>query len=380
MTTSSLDQLRDHVLNDRFEEAARAVNDRYRQASGEILGIFEKMLTVLCQPSLSNDLRNARSFLKLGRPSPRHFLREFIQEGRNQNCLTAVLGNLRKGVPAAVRMGFTGVSDIIGKTDYAVTYRTDIVDYLPDFSLLTDIRLVRLLSSPPNTVDLALFDDRATEKRDEVIASFQKESLAPVKDIFLTVLEKCDDFFALLEDFARNFTLFFEQFRENYFVADDDRAAKWHELGNEYFQLEVVKSSLMLPISPKALYWGMQKEYPLTLKRLKELHEIVTPDIEISDSETVEGERTVVVTCRNPESVREDSLILEPVFHLVPDRMEGTLSFETEVAVVEPNRTYRCRVVRSGGGSVPLSLTVKVICAAKCYSRPFVKEKTFPLP
>jgi hypothetical protein len=379
MTTGNLDQLRDHVLNDRFDEAARAVNDRYRQASGEILGVFERMITVLCQPSLSNDLRSARSFLRLGRPSPRYFLREFIQEGRNQNCLTAVLGNLKKGVPAEVRMGFKGVSDFIGKTDYAVTYRTDIVDYLPDFSRLTDIRLVRLLSSPPNTVDLALFDDRATEKRDEVIESFQKESLAPVKDIFLTVLEKCDDFFALLEDFARNFTLFFEQFRENYFVPDDGCETKWRELGNEYFQLEVVKSSLMLPISPSALYWGMQKEYPHTLKRLKELHEIVTPDIEISDSETVERERTVVVTCRNPESVREGSLILEPTFRLVPAGKEGMLSFETEVAVVEPNRTYRCRFVRRGGGGVPLSLTVKVACAAKYYSLPFVKEKTFSL-
>ena len=379
MTTSNLDQLRDHVLNDRFEEAARAVNDRYRQAGGEILGVFEKMIKVLCQPSLSNDLRNARSLLKLGRPSPRHFLREFIEEGRNQNCLTAVLGNLKKGVPADVRMGFTGVSDFVGKTDYAVTYRTDIVDYVPDFSRLTDIRLVRLLSSPPNTVDLALFDERATEKRDEVTEFFQKESLLPVKDIFLAVLEKCDDFFVLLEDFARNFTLFFEQFRDNYFVADDGRAAEWHELGNEYFQLEVVKSSLMLPISPKALYWGMQKEYPLTLKKLKELHDIVTPDIEISDTETAERERTVVVTCRNPESVREDSLILEPTFHLVPAGMGGKSSFETEVSVVEPNRIYRCRFVRRGGGSIPLSLTMKVTCAAKCYSLPFVKEKTSPL-
>jgi hypothetical protein len=379
MSASSLDQLQDHIRNDRFEEAARAVNDRYRVVSGEILGVFEKMITVLCQPSLPNDLRNLRSFLKLGRRSPRSFLKEFIHDGRNQNCLTAVLGNLEKGVPAEVRMGFTGVSNFIAKTDYAVTYRTDIVDYVPDFSRLTDTRLVRLLSSPPNTVDLALFDERATKKKDELTESFQKESLEPVKGIFLAVLEKCDDFFAHLEGLARNFTLFFERFRENHFVADDRTAAEWRELGNEYFQLEVVKSSLMLPISPKALYWGMQKEYPLTLKILNDLHEIVTPDIEITDFEAGGRERIVGVTCRNPESVRANSLALEPTFHLVPAGMEGRVSFETEIAVVEPNPIYKCRLTRSGGAGAPLSLTVKVTCEAKYYSLPFVKEKTFHL-
>jgi hypothetical protein len=379
MSGNSLAQLQDHVRNDRFEEAAQSVNDRFRLASGEILNVFEKMMTVLCQPSLSHDLQNARSFLKLGRPSPRSFLREFIHDSRNQNCLTAVLKNLEKDVPDDVRMGFTDISAFFGKTDYAVTYQTDIVDYVPDFSRLTDPRLVRLLSSPPNTVDLALFDAEAMEKKNDLAESFQRESLEPVKGVFLTVLQKCDDFFALLEDFARNFAAFFDHFRESRFVTDDGRAAEWQELGNEYFHLEVVKSSLMLPISPKALYWGMQKEYPATLEKLKELHRIVTPEIEISDSETGARVRTIVVTCRNPESVREDSLILEPTFHLVPAGMGGAESFETEIAVVEANRTYSCRLTRKGSGNAPLSLTMRVGCGAKCYSRPFVKEKTFHL-
>jgi hypothetical protein len=379
MRAGSLDQLRDHVRNDRFEEAARAVNDRYRVVSGEILGVFEKMVTVLCQPSFSHDLKNVRSFLRLGRPSRRSFLREFIQAGHNQNCLTAVLRNLEEDVPDQVRMGFAGVSSFLGKTDYAFTYQTDIVDYEPDFSRLTDTRLVRLLSSPPNTVDLSLFDERATEKKDDLIESFNKESLEPVKGIFLAVLQKCDDFFAHLEDFARDFTHFFERFRKKHFIADDRTATEWQELGGEYFHLEVVKSSLMLPISPKALYWGMQQDYPLTLEKLKELHEIVTPAIEISDCETVEREWTVEVTCRNPESVREDSIVLEPTFHLVTAGMNGSESFETEITVVEPNRSYRCRFTRKGGGSVQPSFTMKVACEAKCYPLPFVKEKTFPL-
>jgi hypothetical protein len=379
LRAGSLDQLRDHVRHGRFEEAARAVNDRYRVASGEILGVFEKMVTVLCQPSFSHDLKNVRSFLRLGRPSLRSLLREFIHAGHNQNCLTAVLRNLEEDVPDQVRMGFAGVSSFLGKTDYAFTYQSDIVDYEPDFSRLTDNRLVRLLSSPPNTVDLALFDERATAKKDDLIDSFQRESLEPVKDVFLAVLQKCDDFFTHLEDFARDFAHFFERFREKHFIADDRTATEWQELGSEYFHLEVLKSSLMLPISPKALYWGMQQEYPLTLEKLKELYAIVTPEIEISDGETVEREWTVGVTCRNPESVREDSLVLEPTFHLVPAGMDGRSSFGTEITVVEPNRSYRCRFTRKGDGGVQLSLTMKVACEAKCYPLPFVKEKTFHL-
>ena len=85
------------------------------------------------------------------------------------------------------------------------------------------------------------------------------------------------------------------------------------------------------------------------------------------------------MTCRNPGSVQGDSFVLEPTFHFGPAGRGEKEVFETEIAVVEPNRSYRCRLAGWGSGGVPFSFTVKVSCAAKYYSLPFVKEKTFHL-
>lgn len=379
MKDFSTEHLRDLVRQDRLPEAAQAINERYALLGREVLGVFEDLLSVLVEASFPGDLQNLRGRLGLGRPSPRTSLREFVTSQRAQNCLTAVLRSLEKGTPDEVRMGLRKARDFFRESDFFGTYGADIVNYEPEFSTLTDTRLARLLSLAPNVIDMELLNREVSEKKREVLEAYRDESLEPVRQNFLEALVKCEDFFRILEEHGRHFRAFFDDFKKKGFIPDEEVFAEWLPLGEEYFHLELTKSSLMLPINPKALYWGMRKDYPSTLEKLGELKKTVTPLIEISEAERRDGEWMIGILCRNPSSLRKEGLAIEPSFRFFTADLDGENSFSCRIAPVEKDRRYALSVGRSRDGVVPFTLTLRVTCEATYYSAPFVTERAVNL-
>jgi hypothetical protein len=371
-------KIADLIQDRKLDLAARSINERYLAVSGEILSVFQNFLRVLTEATLSGDLKNLRHLAGLGDPSPRTLLRKFLDDPKAQNCLTAVLVSLEKAVPMNARMGFSKVPDFFNESDFCHVYRTDIIIYEPDFSQLTDARLLRLLSLAPNTIDLSLFEEEASRKREEVLKAYKEESLQPVRTFFLKTLTKCEDFFTVLDEYASNFKRFFDEFRTRGFVADDATLAQWSSLGDDYFHIELTKSSLMLPISPQAFYWGLQEEYPGTLARLKELKEMATPEFVISESKPADDGRSVLITCRNPRSLSAERFSIQITHHYETARVTTGGGIRSQLIPMEDGKRYRYDFETAGGGG-PVSLSVRITCEARFYPRPFTVEKTLEL-
>jgi hypothetical protein len=362
------------VEDNQLDQAAGSINARYRETSVEILSVFEDLLTILSEPSFLGDLRNFRHLAHLGRPSAKTLLQNFLADTRVQNCLTAVLRSLEESVPVSVYLGFATIPKHFRETDFFHVYRADVINYEAEYSLLTETRLVHLLSSAPNVLDLSLLDEDTRAGKEKVLRSYRKESLAPVRRAFGETLSRCGDFFVLLEEFADNFRKFFERFRDSGYRPDDGNRAEWMSLGDDYFHLELSKSSLMLPIRPQALYWGMQKEYPETLARLEKLRTMTTPDFIISDPERSDGSWQTTIECRNPQAL-DDPVFLIEVLHRYGD---GGLSpgenVRSQLVPLEEGRRYRYVIERPpGNGSASLSL--RVTGKARFFQLPFVVEK-----
>lgn len=375
----STEHLESLVRHEKFPEAAQAINERYVLLSKEVLGVFEELLSALVGTSFPGDLQNLRGRLGLGKPSPRTSLREFAASQKAQNCLTAVLRSLEKSTPADVRMGLRKARNFFRKSDFYGTYGADIVNYEPEFSKLTDARLARLLSVAPNVIDMELLNREVREKKGEVLEAYRDESLEPVRKTFLEALVKCEDFFRILEEHGRHFRAFFDDFKKKGFFPDEDVYAEWLSLGDEYFHLELTKSSLMLPINPKAFYWGMQKDYPSTLERLSELKNMVTPHIEISEAERRDEEWTVGILCRNPSSLKKEGLTIEPSFRFVTADLDGENSFSCRMVPVEKDCRYAFFIRGARDCGIPFTLTLRIICEATYYSAPFVSERAVNL-
>jgi hypothetical protein len=379
MKTFTTEELAELIARHRFGAAAAAINDRYRQLSERILDVFDDFICTLAGTSIVSDFQNLMALLHVGGPSRRRDLREFVGSRKVQNCLTAVLLSIEKSVPTDVKMGFRKPSDFFRESEFFSTYSADIVNYEPEFSRLTDQRLIRLLSAPPNTIDLDLLDDDALRKKQLVLDAYGAESLDPVRDIFIEALSKCEDFFQLLEEHAESFRTFFDDFREKKFRPDDGIVAEWLSLGDEYFHLELNKSSLMLPISPKALYWGMQRDYPDTLLHLGELKSMVTPHIEIGDPERMEDEWVIGIECLNPSSLKKESLTIHPSLKLATADLTTAASFSYRVIPLEGQRKYLFRFRGELIDGTPLPVTLRVTCNGRCYAAEFTKEKTIDL-
>jgi hypothetical protein len=328
------------------------------------------------EASFLGDLQDLRGALRLGKSSPRNALSKFTLSKRMQNCLTAVLISLKKSVPTDVKMGLRKVRSYFKNAEFYSTYGADIVNYEPEFSRLTDNRLIRLLSVSSNTLDLRRLDQDSLDKKKEVLEAYEKESLDPVRDTFLGTLSKCEDFFRLLEEHGADFRAFFDKFRKRGFIPDDDTYSEWLSLGDDYFHLELTKSTLMLPINPKALYWGMQKDYPLTLRRLNELKLMVTPSIEITEVERRDHGLDLEFTCRNPATLGKEDFTIEPSLRFATAALDRSAAVTSRLIPLEPNHRWLLRLEEVPGESVPLSLTLRVTCEAFCYTEPFVVERT----
>lgn len=379
MTEHSTEELETLVRRHQFGPAADAVNERYRSLSNRVLEVFEGFLASLQEASFLGDLQDLRGALRLGKSSPRNALVEFTVNKKMQNCLTAVLISLEKSVPTDVKMGLRKISSYFNNSEFTSTYGADIVNYEPEFSRLTDNRLVRLLSVSSNTLDLGRLDQPSLDKKKEVLEAYQKESLDPVRDTFLETLSKCEDFYRLFEEHGRDFRAFFDRFRKLGFIPDDDTYTEWLALGDDYFHLELTKSTLMLPINPKALYWGMQKDYPVTLGKLNELKLMVTPFIEITEVEKRAQGVDFEVTCHNPASLGKEGFTIEPSLRFATAALDRSAAGTYRLIPVEPNRRCLFHLEEVPGEGVPLSLTLKVTCEARCYPAPFVVEKTLKL-
>lgn len=362
------------VEDNQLDLAAGSINARYREASDEILSVFEDLITCLATPSFLGDLRDLRHLAHMGSPSPKSLLRRFLTDTRVQNCLAAVLRSLEETVPESVYTGFTTIPKYFRETDFYQVYRADVINYEVDYSKLTDTRLVRLLSFPPNIIDLSLLDNDTLAKRDEVLHSYRKESLGPVRRAFSETLTRCGDFFVVLEEFTNNFRKFFERFRDGGYRADEDNRAEWISLGDDYFHLELSKSSLMLPISPQALYWGMQKEYPATLGRLQELKTMTTPDFAISDPEHSNDSWESTIECRNPESLEDPAFLIEVLHRYGGGGLAPEEPVRSQLVPLEEGRRYRYVIERPSGGD-PASFNLRVTGRARFYPQPFVIEK-----
>jgi hypothetical protein len=362
------------VEDNQLDLAAGTINARYREASVEILSVFEDLLTVLATPSFLGDLKNLRHLAHLGSPSPKSLLRTFLTDTRVQNCLTAVLRSLEEGVPVNVHMGFTTIPKYFHETDFYQVYRADVINYEADFSRLTDTRLAHLLCSSPNIIDLSLLDENALAMREEVLRSYRKESLGPVRRAFSDTLSRCGDFFVVLEQFTDSFRKFFERFRDSGYLPDEDNRVEWMSLGDDYFHLELSKSSLMLPISPQALYWGMQEEYHATLGRLLELKTMTTPDFAISDPERSDDSWQTTIECRNPESLEDPAFLIEVLHRYGAGGLSPEEPVRSQLVPLEEGRRYRYVIERPSGGH-PATFSLRVTGSARYYPQPFVVEK-----
>jgi hypothetical protein len=366
------------VEDNQLDHAAGSINARYREASVEILSVFEDLLTVLSTPSFLSDLRNLRHLARLGKPSAKSLLQNFLADNTVQNCLTAVLRSLEESVPASVHMGFTTIPKHFRETDFFHVYRADVINYEADYSFLTETRLVHLLSSAPNVIDLSLLDEDARATKEQVFDSYREESLAPVRRAFADTLSRCSDFFIALEGFADNFRKYFERFRDSGYRLDDDHRAEWMSLGDDYFHLELSKSSLMLPIRPQALYWGMQTEYPETLDRLQKLRTKTTPDFTISGPEYSDGSWQTAIECLNPQSLEDPGFLIEVLHRYGDGGLAPNDPVRSQLVQLEEGRRYRY-VIERFPGKVPASLSLRVTGKARFFQQPFVVEKVLEI-
>jgi len=366
------------VEDNQLDRAAGSINARYREASVEILSVFEDLLSVLSTPSFLGDLRNLRHLARLGSPSAKSLLQSFLADTRVQNCLTAVLRSLEVSVPVSVYMGFTTIPKHFRETDFFHVYRADVINYEADFSRLTETRLAHLLSSSPNAIDLSLLDQDALARKEDVLHSYRKESLAPVRRAFGETLSRCGDFFVLLDQFADSFRKFFERFRDTGYSPDNDNRAEWMTLGDDYFHLELSKSSLMLPIRPQALYWGMQKEYPETLGRLQELRTMTTPDFTISDPQSSDGSWQTTIECRNPQSLLDPAFVIEVLHRYGDGGLSPDEPVRTKLVPLDEGRRYRY-IIEKPPGKSPASLSLRVTAKARFFQQPFRVEKTLEI-
>jgi hypothetical protein len=187
------------------------------------------------------------------------------------------------------------------------------------------------------------------------------------------------EFFTLLEEYASSFTRFFERFRERGFVPDDETRAQWLSLGDDYFHLELSKSSLMLPITPQALYWGLEKEYPATLSRLRELKTTTTPEFAIS-SPAGSGERgSAVIDCLNPESLEEPAFTIEVLHRYNTRDLSRGEQIRSQLIPLEENKRY-LYTLEHPASDHPAALVLRLVCNARFYAQPFVVEKKLEIP
>ena len=363
------------IAESRLEEAAEAMNEKYREISGNVLDVFEDLLECFVTSTFRGDLEDLRGLIGAGLPSRRKRLRSFLSAPAARNCLTAVLTALEKEVPHGVSMGFTDVPSFFRKSEFAATYSADIINYEPELKRLTDQRLVRLLSQQANSLDLGSLDAGAIKMKERVLEAYRKESLEPLKGTFLETAGRCRDFLAALERHALAFRKFFDAFASRGFEAEDGILAEWSSLGEEFFHLEQRKSSLMLPISPKALYWGMQGEYSETLSLLKSLKDMVTPDFSVREKQEGSGDWVIEVECLNPQSLRGDGFVIEPrLRYATIDILERSV---LQVAVDAPDSPRRCRISIGGRAGPPRPLTLRITCEARFYQGEFRTEKHF---
>ena len=67
----ALSHIRELVREQRFTEAVRAINDRYREVSSPVLNILSRMLSLLVTPTFHGDLATLGAALNICRPSAR---------------------------------------------------------------------------------------------------------------------------------------------------------------------------------------------------------------------------------------------------------------------------------------------------------------------
>jgi hypothetical protein len=380
MQDSSTARIRNLVRDQHFSQAVIEINNRYRELGSTVLEVLSQMLTILVTPTFPGDVAVLGSMFRLCPPPPRSRLQAFVTDQRSQNCLTAVLRSLEKEVPSSVRAGFRSAADCFRESEFHSTYRADIVQYEPELRRLTDLRLARLISPSPDSLDWSLFDDPPLKKKQEVLAAYDKESLRPIAEAFGETLDRVDNFFDVLSGHADRFKAFFALFDKERFEINDDIVAEWSLLGDEYFHIELSKSSLMLPISPKALYWGMHDEYPETLALLKELKALVTPEFRFAGPVRNGGGWAIDVSCENPGPLKGNSFDIEPALHLKTDTLPAEFPAAMKFTTVEPGRSYRMTISLPPGDSSPASLSLRIACKGRYYTRPFRVEKRFDFP
>lgn len=373
-------RLRSLVKEQHFSQAVGEINDRYRELISPVLTILSRMLSILVTPTFSGDLAGIGSLLHICPPSPRSRLRAFVTDQRSQNCLTAVLRSLEKEVPSGVRVGLRSAESFFRESEFCSTYRTDIVQYEPELRRLTDFRLARLVSSAPDSLDWSLFDGPPLEKKKEVLDAYDRESLRPIVEAFAETLDRVGSFFDVLSAHAERFKTFFALFRKGRFDITDDIIAEWALLGDEYFHIETSKSSLMLPISPRALYWGMQDEYPETLDLLKDLKALVTPEFNFAGPFRDGEGWAIEISCENPGILKGRSFVIEPVLHLDTETIPADMRAEIKIATVEAGKSYRMKLLLPAGEGPSVRLSLHVACEGRYYRQPFKVEKRFDLP
>lgn len=375
----ALARIRESVRNQRFTEAVRSINDRYRDIGSPVLAVLSRMFSILVTPTFRGDLSSLGAALGICRPGERRHLEDFVSDQRSQNCLTAVLRSLEEQVPSGVRVGFRSARDYFSTSEFHATYRSDIVDYEPGLSRLTDKRLGRLLSHDPEGLDWTLFDEPPLAKKREVLEAYESESLRPINETFEETLVKVESFFGVLADHASRFSSFFDTFRGSGFIADDDTFAEWSVLGDEFFHIELSKSALMLPISPRALYWGMVGEYPRTLALLRELKSLVTPEFAFSGPDREGDAWRIGIVCENPGTLKGRGFTMEATLFFRTEALPKSLPCSLTVETVDPDRSYSLKAALPPELSAPLGLSVRITCESRYYRRPFSLDKRFEL-
>jgi hypothetical protein len=265
------------------------------------------------------------------------------------------------------------------ESEFYATYRADVVQYEPELRRLTDQRLSRLLAPESDSLDWSLFDSRALEKKRDVLAAYEAESLRPIVAAFDETLAKVETFLATLSRHAGRFVAFFDGFRRSGFEISDDIISQWSVLGDEYFRIELSKSSLMLPISPKALYWGMHDDYPETLSHLRDLKALVTPDFTVSGPVKAEDGWNIDITCENQDSIRGGGFSIAPALHLDSGVIPATLPVGIRFSTMVPGRSYRMGISLPPELSSPLRLTLTIACEGRFHSRPCRTETSFDI-
>ncbi|MFC1657091.1 hypothetical protein ACFL2P_00765, partial [Candidatus Moduliflexota bacterium] len=78
METITTEELAELIARHRFAAAADAINARYRQLSERTLDVFEDFICTLAETSVVSDVQNLMALFRVGGPSRRRSLREFV--------------------------------------------------------------------------------------------------------------------------------------------------------------------------------------------------------------------------------------------------------------------------------------------------------------